>query len=91
LPKCGKLVLNFEVLDRIAVTQNLGKQNPQLRNVPLAVAQLVDEPALRLLLRGMEVPVESDVGGQGSKALVEDQEWLQQGRYDVLGIGKGVL
>ena len=84
-------MFNLEVFNGMAVAQDLGQQRPQLGDVPLTVAQVVDEAALRLFFRGMEVPVEGGVGRADPQALVEDHEWLSQGRNDVLGVGKGVL
>ena len=87
----GEVVFDLEVFDGMAVAQDLSQQRPKLGNVPLAVAQVVDEAALRLFFRDMEVPVEGGVGRADPQALVEDHEWLSQGRNDVLGVGKGVL
>ena len=75
----------------MAVGEDLGQQRPQLGDVPLTVAQVVDEAALRLFFRGMEVPVEGGVGRADPQALVENHEWLSQGRNDVVGVVEGVL
>ncbi len=91
LPDSGEGVLNLEVFNGMAVAQDLGQQRPQLRDVPLTIAQFVEESALRLFLRGVEVPVEGGVGRADPQALVEDHERLSQGRNDVLRVGKGVL
>ncbi len=90
-PDSREGVFNLEVFNGMAVAQDLGQQRPQLGDVPLTVAQVVDEAALRLFFRGMEVPVEGGVGRPDPQALVEDHERLSQGRNDVLGVGKGVL
>ena len=82
-------MLNLEVFNGMAVGQDLGQQRPQLGDVPLTVAQVVDEPALRLFFRGVEVPVEGGVGRANPQALVENHEWLSQGRDDVLSVGQG--
>ena len=84
-------MVNLEVFNGMAVAQDLGQQRPQLGDVPLTVAQVVDEAALRLFFRDVEVPVEGGVGRANPQALVENHEWLSQGRNDVLGVGKGVL
>jgi hypothetical protein len=89
-PKIGEVVFNLEVFNGMAVAQDLGQQRPQLGDVPLTVAQVVDEAALRLFFRDVEVPVEGGVGRADPQALVEDHEWLSQGRNDVVGVGKGV-
>jgi hypothetical protein len=75
----------------MAVAQDLRQQLAQLGDVPLTVAQLVDEAALRLFFRGMEVTVEGSIGRADSQALVEDHEWLSQSRNDALGVVEGVL
>ncbi len=90
-PRVGEGVFNLEVFNGMAVAQDLGQQRPQLGDVPLTVAQVVDEAALRLFFRGMKVPVEGGVGRANPQALVENHEWLSQGRNDVLGVGEGVL
>jgi hypothetical protein len=47
-PESGEGVFNLEVFNGMAVAQDLGQQRSQLGDVPLAVAQDVDEAALRL-------------------------------------------
>ena len=84
-------MFNREAFNGMAVAQDLGQQRPQLGDVPLAVAQLVDEPALRLGFRDLKVPVESGVGRADPQDLVEDHEGLAQGRNDVLSVSKSVL
>ena len=86
-----EVVFHVEVVDGMAVRQDFLQQRPQARNVPLAVAQVVDEAAFRFLLLGVERLVEGPVRRLDAEALVEDDERLSQGRDDVLGVGEGVL
>ena len=84
-------VFDLVVFNRMAVAQDLGYQRPQLGDVPLAVAQVVDEAALRFFFGDMEVPEESGVGRADPQALVEDHERLSQGHNDVLGVGESLF
>src|SRR5271170_1575330 len=88
-PKSWEGMINVEVFNWMAVGENLGQQNPQLGDVPLTVAQVIHEPALRLFFRGMEVSVEGRVGGANPQAVVENHERLSQGRNDVLCVSEG--
>ena len=45
-PESGEGVFNLDVFNGVAVAQDLGQQRPRLGDVPLAVAQVVDEAAL---------------------------------------------
>ena len=58
LADVGKLVLDLVVLQHGMLGQNLLQQRPQCRNVPLAVAQGVEQPALRVLPARLECQVE---------------------------------
>lgn len=62
MPDSGEGVFHLEAFNGMAVAQDLGQQRPQLRDVSLAVAQVVDEVALRFFFRDVEVPVEGGVG-----------------------------
>ena len=55
-------MFNLEAFHGMAVVQDLGQQRPQLGDVPLTVAQVIDKAALRLIFRDMEVPEEGGVG-----------------------------
>src|SRR6185436_8401171 len=64
---------------------------PERRDIPLAVAEVVDEVALSLFfgyLKGLE---EGVVGGADPQILVEDEEGLPQRRNDTLRIRERVL
>jgi hypothetical protein len=61
-PKVGEVVVNLEAFNRMAVAQDFGQQCPQLGDVPLAVAQLINQAALRGFFRDVEVTIESSVG-----------------------------
>ena len=56
-----EVVLDLEVMDGDLPGDRLLQQRPQAGDVPLAVAEVVDEAALRLLLRDVERPVEGGV------------------------------
>ena len=80
-----ELVLDLEVLDRRAARQQLFEQLAQPRDVPLAVAELVDEPAQHLARRDGEGAVERAVGAFDAQAVVEHQERLAHRVDGVLG------
>ena len=84
-------MFNIVVLEGMVLGQDFLQQRPQAGDVPLAVAQLVDEAAFGLLLGDAEFPVETGVRGPYTQALVEDEERLSQRRDDVVGVGQSGL
>ena len=84
-------VLELEVVEDGALGDDVLEQGPQVGDVPLAVAQLVDEAALGLLGRDVERLVEGAVGGPDAQRGVEDQQRLAHRIDDVLGVVLNIL
>jgi hypothetical protein len=63
----GKVVAHCEIVEAGISRNNLLQQFAQLRDVPLPVANLVDQPILGVLARDAENPVESRVGDDNSQ------------------------
>ena len=77
-------VLQFEVVEHGAGGDDVFEQGAQVGDVPLAVAQFVDEPALGLTGRDVERLVEGAVGRADAQGGVEDEERLADRVHDVL-------
>ena len=84
-------VLELEVVEDGALGDDVLEQGPQVGDVPLAVAQLVDEAALGLRGRDVERLVEGAVGGPDAQRGVEDQQGLAHRVDDVLGVVLNIL
>ena len=84
-------VLELEVVEDGALGDDVLEQGPQVGDVPLAVAQLVDEAALGLRGRDVERLVEGAVGRPDAQRGVEDQQRLAHRVHDVLGVVLDVL
>src|SRR5438105_2608359 len=80
-------VLELEVVEDGALGDDVLQQGPQVGDVPLAVAQLVDQAALGLPGRDVERLVEGAVGGPDAQRGVQDQQRLAHRVHDVLGVG----
>ncbi len=84
-------VLELEVVEHGALGDDVLEQGPQVGDVPLAVAQLVDEAALGLSGRDVERLVEGAVGRPDPQGGVEDQQGLAHRVHDVLGVILDIL
>src|SRR5207244_2527187 len=82
-----KGVFQFEVVEDGALGDNILEQGAQVGDVPLAVAQLINEAVLGFNGRDMKGLIESTVGGADAQAGVEDQQGLTHRVHDVLGVG----
>ena len=84
-------VLELEVVEDRALGDDVLEQGPQVGDVPLAVAQLVDESALGLIGRDVKRLVEGAVGGADAERGVEDQQGLAHRVNNVLGVVLNIL
>ena len=84
-------VLQLEVVEDGALGDDVLEQGPQGGDVPLAVAQLVDEAVLGLLGGDVEGLVEGAVGGPDAQGGVEDQQGLAHRVDDVLRVVLNIL
>jgi len=78
-------VVDFEVAERVVPGEDLFEECPEPGDVPLAVAQLVDEPAVGLLGNDAEGAVEGAVGRAHAEVGPEDDERLPHRVDDALG------
>jgi hypothetical protein len=79
-------VLELEIVEDGARRDDVFEKSPQGGDVPLAVAQLVDEMAFSLNRRNMKGLIERAVGGLDPQRCVQDQQRLAYGVDDVLSI-----
>ena len=82
-----KGVLELKVVEDGTLGDNILQQGPQVGDVPLAVAQLVNEAVLGFFRRDVKGLIESAVGGPDAQGGVEDQQRLTHRIDDVLGVG----
>ena len=88
----GKVCSSSKSLKTELVGIDVFQKCPQRGNVPLPVAQLVDEPVLGLFRRDLERLVESAVRGlRTRKRRVQHQERLAHRVHDVLCVGLDVF
>ena len=90
-PDALECVRDLEVAERAVLGEDVLEERPQLGDIPLAVAQLVDEPALGLLGLDPEVLVERAARRPDAEVGIEDEERVPDGVDDALGVGEGVL
>ena len=80
-------VLELKVVEDGTLGDNVFEQRPQVGDVPLAVAQLVNQAVLGLFGRDVKGLIEGAVGGPDAQGGVEDQQGLAHRVDDVLGVG----
>jgi hypothetical protein len=78
--------LDQEVLDGVALGENLFEQRAQFGNDPLTIAQLVDELADGIGRRDGERAIEGTVGALDARVGIEHDQRLSHGPDDVLRI-----
>ena len=72
----GKIMLDLEIVHRDLLGDDGFQQDPQGRDVPLAVSQRVQQAPLGLFGVDLERSVERDAGRQHAKLGIEHDEWL---------------
>ena len=77
-------MFELEVLENRALGDDVLQQSAKIGDVPLAVAQLLDQMVLGFLGRNLEGLVESTVGRVHAKSRVQQQERFAYGIDDVL-------
>ena len=80
-----EFVIDLISLDGAALRNDVFEERPEPRNVPLPVAQLEDQLALRLAWRHRESPVERAARGDHAQVRVEHEKGLAYGVDDGLG------
>ena len=87
----GKIVGDFEIAELRVLRNDVFEQAAQFRNVPLAVAELVQQSAFRLRFRCPESAEERLVRHLHVQILVEDQQRLSHRLYDCFREGLDLL
>src|SRR6185436_11787192 len=85
-----QMVSHFEIVERGISWEDLLEQLAQRRNVPLAIAEFVDEAALRFGGSGAEGLVKGGVGRVNTQIGVEDKDWIPGGADERLGVLAGL-
>ena len=88
-PEAREVVLHHKVLDDRVVRQDVLQELAQGGDVPVAVAQVIEQAALSLGGRDLEHRVERAVRGLHAQAGIEDQQRLADRVDEALGIGLG--
>ena len=90
-PISEEIMLDFIAIEHGIMGEDLLKEYPQLGNVPLPVAEVVDEIPDCFLGRYLEGIVEAVVGGEDLQVGIQHHQRLAHGFHDVLGIFPGIL
>ena len=87
----GERVLHFEIVNGIEVLQDSVEQRPQTGDIPLTVAEVVNELALRFHFRDAEGEVERAIRGHDVQTLVEHNKRFAQRGNDILGVRERIF
>ena len=87
----GNDLFHLEVLEMAVPGQDHFQQGPQAGDVPLAVAQLVDQPALRVRGGDLEALVEGPVGRPHPQVAVQHEQRFPHRLDDADGVVAGML
>ena len=79
-------VFQLEIVEDGTLGNHVFEQRPQVGDVPLAVAQLVNEAVLGFFGRDVKGLIEGAVGGSHAQGGVEDQKGLAHRIDDVQGV-----
>ena len=71
-----EIVLHLEAVHRLVLGDDRLDQQPQRRDIPLAVAELEERPATRLRRILLEIFVEAAARGKHAQVVVEHDERL---------------
>ena len=86
-----EIVFDFVAVEHRVVQQDIFKEVPQLGDVPLPVAEVVDEVPDGLLGGDPEGIVKAVVGGENLQVGIEHDQRFADGFHDVLGVFPGNL
>jgi len=86
VPDFGKIVLHLEVVDGMVIREDFIQQRSDEGDVPLSVAQVVDEAIVRFFVRDVERLEKRAVGRHDSQIVVEHDERFSQVGDDVQDI-----
>src|SRR5688500_4389966 len=80
-------VRKLEIIEDGTFGNNILKQSPQIWDIRLTVAELVDQAVLGFCGRDVKRLIESAIGGSDAQCGVEDQQRLSHRIDDVLSVG----
>src|SRR5580693_1626068 len=83
-PYAGEIMLDLVVVHDAMLRHDTFEEKPQLRDVPLTVAQRVERPPYRIGLRDLESQIERPARGEHAQVLIENEERLVNGVHDGL-------
>ena len=85
LAEAGKFMLDLIALHHAVLGNDLFQEHAELRDVPLAVAQRIEQPTLGVLGADLEGQIERAAGGDHAQLLVEDENGLVDRVDNALG------
>ena len=85
-PDGREVVRDLEIVEGCLLGQDFFKQAAEAGDIPLAVAQVVDQLALSVVTRDLEGPIKGAVGRPDSQLSVENQQRLPHRLDNVLRI-----
>src|SRR5580704_16301545 len=86
-PENREVVLQLEVVENRTLGNNIFQESAQIGDVPLAVAQLVNQAVLGFFEGDLKSLVEGAVTRSHPQSGIENQERLAHGVDDVLSVG----
>ena len=85
----GKIVLDLVIVKVAVAGQQFIEQLTQRRDIPLAVAEIVDQPIERLFRRSIKCPVERWACYNDPQVRIQYQQRLAHGLYDFVTVVVG--
>jgi hypothetical protein len=87
----SEVVLDFVSLHDRMLRQDFLKQNSELGNIPLTIAQRIDGTALHILPTELECLIERAADRNDTEIFIQHQQRLADGIHDRLGQGTSIL
>src|SRR5437762_7858738 len=86
-----KLMIDFEIVNRMVITQNFSQQSTQFGYVPLLVPEIIYELAFSFFQRDFEYFIKSPICGSDLQFIVKNEKWFAQRGDDALRIVEAIL
>ena len=83
-PDNREIVFEFEIVEHRTFGHHVFEQGSQIGNVPLAVAEFVNQTILGFVRGNMEILIKSAIGRVNAKRRIEHQKRLAHRVHDVL-------
>src|SRR5271170_6929713 len=81
-----EIMLQLEVVKNRTFGNNIFQESSQVGDIPLAVAQLVNQAVFSFFERDFKGLIEGPVARSHAQGRVENQEWFAHRIDDVLGV-----